>query len=206
MPRRIALSLFDLTGNMVKPWAEAGYECICVDIRHGRSRTEGNITYIGADVMTWLPPRAEYHIAFAFPPCTDLAVSGARWFSEKGLRVRGEAIALVGRAEEICKWTEVPYLIENPVSILSTHWRKPDERFHPYEYGGYLNPPGDGYSKATCLWTGNGFVMPEPRPVPSEGSRMHLLPPSDERADIRSATPPGFAQAVFEANRLRHAA
>ena len=149
MPRNVVLSLFDLTGNMVKPWAEAGYECICVDIRHGRTKTEGNITYIGADVTTWLPPRVDYFITFAFPPCTDLAVSGNRWIREKGLRARGEAITLVGRAEEVCEWAEAPYLIENPVGILSTHWRSPDTLFHPYEYGGYLSPSGDGYSKKT---------------------------------------------------------
>ena len=93
------------------------------------------------------------------------------------------------------------YLIENPVSTVSSYWRKPDYTFAPCDYGGYLNPSGDAYTKRTCLWTGNGFVMPEPRRVfPIEGSRMNRLPPSKDRAALRSVTPKGFAQAVFEAN------
>lgn len=73
--------------------------------------------------------------------------------------------------------------------------------FDPFEYGGYLDPPGDAYTKKTCLWTGNGFRMPAKWPVePTEGSLMHLLPPSEDRANLRSATPQGFANAVFAAN------
>src|SRR5437660_6175840 len=92
-------------------------------------------------------------------------------------------------------------MIENPVSTVSTYWRKPDYSFDPCEYGGYLNPPGDAYTKKTCLWTGNGFVMPQIKQVaPWEGSRMHRLPFSRHRAILRSATPSGFANAVFQAN------
>lgn len=91
-----------------------------------------------------------------------------------------------------------PYLIENPVSTVATYWRKPDHQFDPCDYGGYLDPAGDYYTKKTCLWTGNGFVMPPPKRVePTEGSR---LPATHDRAGVRSATPCGFAQAVFEAN------
>jgi hypothetical protein len=93
-------------------------------------------------------------------------------------------------------------MIENPVSTVSSYWRKPDFTFDPCDYGGYLIPPGDAYTKKTCLWTGNGFVMPKPKAVKAiEGSRMHRLPPSKNRAAPRSVTPKAFAQAVFEANR-----
>lgn len=92
-------------------------------------------------------------------------------------------------------------MIENPVSAVSTYWRKPDYTFNPCDYGGYLTPPDDAYTKRTCLWTGNGFAMPKPKPVkPVEGSRMHSLGPSTDRAALRSITPQGFARAVFEAN------
>ena len=105
----------------------------------------------------------------------------------------------------LAEWTGAPYLIENPVSTVSTYWRAPDHTFDPCDYGGYLIPPGDAYTKKTCLWTGNGFVMPEPKRVrPTEGSRMHRLPPSEERANARSATPKGFARAVFLANVDSH--
>lgn len=188
---------------MVRPWAEAGYLCYCVDLQHPDGETKnGNIVFVGADVRDWLPPLARVKIVFAFPPCTDVAVSGARWFKEKGLSALIRSLQLFDAAVRIAEWTKAPYMIENPVSAVSTHWRKPDYLFDPCDYGGYLYPAGDAYTKKTCLWTGNGFVMPKPKRIhPREGSRMHRLGPSPERANLRSATPKGFAQAVFEANR-----
>ena len=197
------LSLCDRTGNMVRPWAEAGYECICVDIQHDGIRTEGNITFIGADVRFWMPPPRKYEIVFAFPPCTNLAVSGARWFTDKGMGGLMEALEIVEACRRICEWSEAPWMIENPVSTISSYWRKPDHTFDPCDYGGYLNPPGDAYTKRTCLWTGGGFTMPPRMPVtPCEGSKMHRLPPSADRGDLRSVTPRGFARAVMLAQQL----
>ena len=92
-------------------------------------------------------------------------------------------------------------MIENPVSNISSHWRKPDFRFSPHQFTGY--EPDDNYTKGTCLWVGNGFVMPEPWAVEGLGEpddRIHKCPPGPERHNIRSATPMGFARAVFEAN------
>jgi hypothetical protein len=84
------------------------------------------------------------------------------------------------------------------------HIGLPNYRFHPWQYAGWLEEPersAEAYTKETCLWTGNGFVMPDRRPVdPIMGSKMHLLPPSEDRANLRSATPMGFALAVFAAN------
>lgn len=195
------LSLCDRTGNMVRPWADAGYECLCVDIQHEGTRKDGKITWIGADILTWLPPPRYYAIVFAFPPCTNLAVSGARWFRKKGLGGLSKAIDLVETCRRIAEWSEAPWMLENPVSTLSSYWRRPDHIFQPCEYGGYLDPTGDHYTKKTCLWTGNGFRMPPPKPVlPLEGSKMHRLPSSADRSDMRSATPQGFSQAVFEEN------
>jgi hypothetical protein len=202
MARPIVVSLFDLTGNMVKPWADAGFLCYCVDIQHppGEHR-QGNIVRVGADVREWLPPFGPIKILFAFPPCTHVAVSGARWFRDKGLRGLIDSLELFDAAVRLAEWTKAPYLIENPVSTVSSYWRKPDYAFNPCDYGGYLSPIGDAYTKKTCLWTGNGFVMPRPRGVvPVEGSKMHRLSPSKQRVALRSETPRGFAKAVFEAN------
>ena len=202
MSKKIVLSICDRTGNMVKPWLEAGYECWIVDTQHPKGEhRDGNLVRVGADISTFLPPRREYAIAFAFPPCTNLAVSGARWFTEKGLGALHEAIGLVEASRRILEWTDSPWMLENPVSTLATYWREPDYSFNPCEYGGYLNPPGDAYTKKTCLWIGGRFIMPPPKRVmPLEGSKMHMMPPSEERANLRSATPMGFAQAVFETN------
>jgi hypothetical protein len=93
------------------------------------------------------------------------------------------------------------------VSTISSYWRKPDHTFHPYEYTAFeLN---DNYAKKTCLWTGGGFVMPEKqtnRYLGEPDNRIHAAPPSDDRADFRSATPMGFARAVFAAIEKQEAA
>lgn len=203
MSDEIVVSLFDFTGNMVRPWAHAGYTCYCVDLQHSPGNTQvGNIIHVGADVREWLPPYARVKILFAFPPCTHVAVSGARWFRDKGLGSLIQSLQLFDAAVRLAEWTDAPFMIENPVSTVSTYWRPPDYYFDPFEYGGYLSPEGDAYTKKTCLWTGNGFVMPKPRPVAArEGSRMHRIPPSRHRPNLRSVTPEGFARAVFAANR-----
>jgi hypothetical protein len=204
------VSLCDLTGNMVRPWAEAGYDCLCLDLQHSirADRVEqvgtGSITYRWGDVRQFERFRAVF--VAAFPPCTDLAVSGARDFARKGLRRFIDALEVVEACRILCEWSDAPWMIENPVGRLSTAWRAPDFTFDPCDYG-------DPYTKRTCLWMGNGFVMPTSNPVgvpglfgghdavvPIEGSKMHLVPPSAERANLRSETPMGFARAVFAAN------
>jgi hypothetical protein len=175
----------------------------------------GNICLAGADILDWLPPREEYAITFAFTPCTHLAVSGARWFMEKGITGLLDGLRLFRRGVELAEWTGAPWMAENPVCTVSSYFRRPDHTFHPHEYAGYLSDPADrkfeAYTKKTCLWTGGGFIMPVKRPVaPSLGSAIHLMPPTPDRGSRRSITPRGFARAVFEANHTtgndRHAA
>lgn len=198
----IVISLFDYTTNMVRPWAGAGFLCYCVDIKHAPGeQIEENIVRVGADIREWLPPFTPVKALFAFPPCTDVAVSGARWFRDKGLGALVKSLELFDAALRLAEWTKAPYMIENPVSTVSTYWRKPDYIFDPCDYGGYDDEPRDTYTKKTCLWTGNGFIMPNSKRIePVEGSRMHRLAPSIRRQELRSATPEGFAQGVFEAN------
>jgi hypothetical protein len=200
--RGAVLSLCDRTGNMVEPWARAGFDCIAVDIRHTGMEKRGGITFTCADVRYWLPPPRRYAIVFAFPHCTHLAVSGARWFQEKGMNGLTEAVEVVEACRRICEWSEAPWMIENPVSTLSSYWRRPDFFFDPCDYGGWLQPPGDHYAKKTSVWTGNGFRRPEKRRVEALHTEraIHNLPRTPDRGDICSITPPGFAQAVFAAN------
>jgi len=197
--RATVLSCFDQSGNMVRPWADMGYNCICIDLESKGIRQEGNITFVGDDMRTcgFLWNLENVHIAFFFPPCTDVAVSGARWFKEKGLRSLINALELFDVSIRLAEHLGCPYMIENPVSTISTYWRKPDYTFQPWMYG-------DKYRKKTCLWTGGGFVMPKPkyRKEPSgTDSRIHMMPPSPERARLRSITPMGFANAVCDANQ-----
>jgi hypothetical protein len=127
---------------------------------------------------------------------------------------------LVYVARDIAEALGVPYAIENPVSVISTFWRKPDHIFHPFEYGGYLPEDDihpqypeyivarDAYPKKTCYWTGNGFVMPPKKPVPvSPGySKQQLLlgGKSQRTKRIRSLSPRGIAAAIYEANHGTH--
>ncbi len=185
---------------MVKPWAEAGHMCYCLDLQHPSLYSRvGNIIKSDTDVRLWTLPNVEIAIAFFAPPCTDVAVSGARWFKEKGLDSLIRALELFSASIKLAEASGAPWMIENPVSTISTYWRKPDYIFQPWQYG-------DMYSKKTCLWTGGGFKIPRPEYQLNEkpggvDERIWKMAPSPDRAQKRSVTPMGFAQAVFEANK-----
>jgi hypothetical protein len=201
---KIVISLCEQSGNMVRPWANAGYECFAVDLKNDDvtvSVGDGVIHYECANIKEWTPPEKPAKIAFAFPPCTDLAVSGARWFKQKGLHALADAIELVAFCQETMEHLDCPWMLENPVSTLSTHWREPDYKFDPYEYDSYT-PEDERYTKETWLWTGNGFKMPKTNGVNREQSddRIHKMSPSEQRKEKRAKTPTGFAKAVYLAH------
>ena len=224
----IVVSLFDESGNMGRPWAERGATVHCYDIlneyREEHTRGGGRIVWHNRDLMDdnvlkSIGLTAQPDIIFGFPPCTDLAVSGSIHFEKKrkvNPNFQEEATALARQVEKLGNLCGCPWFAENPVSVLSSMWRKPDYLFHPYEYGGYLpeddlHPrwpeyiaPRDHYRKKTCLWAGNGFVMPPKKSLgdPGEDSKQHrkLGGKSAKTKQIRSETPRGFAQAVMEAN------
>jgi hypothetical protein len=206
------LSLCDFTGNFVKPWVEAGYAAVLVDPQHAIDHERDGMTCLARTVEEAMPDIARLvhggDLAFvaAFPPCTDLAVSGAKHFQRKAKESKAMFQARAAIVAEQCRTigalSGVPYMVENPVSVLSSLWGKPDHLFDPLDFTGY--EPGDNYHKRTCLWTGGGFVMPELCPDETLGpadDRIHKAPPGPDRANFRSATPMGFARAVFEANQ-----
>lgn len=190
---------------MVRPWANAGYECWCVDIQHSirKDRDEavgsGVIHFVWGGCRSWrLPVSARNRVAigFGFTPCTHLAVSGARDHQAKGGWLLADALQLFDSVEVAFSFGGFPYMLENPVGRLSSFRRKPNYTFQPWQYG-------DDYTKLTCIWAGNEFRMPLPTrttPPPEVAQKIWLMPPSEERANLRSETPPGFAKAVFEAN------
>lgn len=204
------ISLCDLTGNMVQPWIEAGYQAMLVDPQHGATRTEGPVLKFAGtiedamDGIGALIRSGDVAAVFGFPPCTDMAVSGARWFKDKYAAdklFQAKAVMVAEQCRTIGRLSGAPWFVENPVSVLSSAFGKPQHSFHPWQYSGY--EPSDSYTKKTCLWTGGGFVMPEPFIDPEMGepdNRIHFASPGPERGNIRSATPMGFARAVFEAN------
>ena len=222
--------LYEESGFSAEEWAVNGYDVFCYDILHTEERVEiagtGRKIFVPWDATDPAQNDALYArhaghaaIVLAFPPCTDLAVLGAAWFASKKAanpNYRAEAMALVYVAYNMAEALGCPYAIENPVSVISTQWRKPDHIFDPYEYGGYLpeddvHPaypeyiePRDAYPKKTCYWIGGGFVMPEPRPVPCPPgySKQHrkLGGKSEKTKRIRSASPRGVAKAIYEAH------
>lgn len=222
------ISLFDESGNMVRPWAEAGYRCWCFDIVNEGKPVEhflsgGSINYVAADLddpsWQWTIEDMQPSILFSFSPCTDTANSGAAHFASKLAKdpwCQNRAVARAKLVEKIADRHGVPYMHEHPRSILSTRWRPTDFEFDPSDYGGYLpkddvHPrwpeyiaPRDAYPKRTCIRHGNGFKVPPMRKVEREPgySTQHkkLGGKSAKTKQIRSETPRGWALAVCGSN------
>ncbi len=126
-----------------------------------------------------------WDMLIAFPPCTHLAVSGARWFKDK-LYEQALAIDFVRR---LANAPIARVAIENPIGVLSTRFRKPDQIIQPWQFG-------HGETKATCLWLKN---LPRLSPsciVSGRKARVHKEPPSPERWKNRSRTLHGIAEAM----------
>lgn len=210
--RPVVISLCDRTGNIVRPWAEAGYDCWCVDVQHSIRRDKvkevglGLIRYVWGDARSWrLPAECVGRVRqfFAFPPCPELSCTGARDFKKKGGWMLADAVQLFDSCHVAATYLGASYMIENPATNrLNTHRFPPTYRFHPWQYAGYLEDiEVDNTSKETGLWCGNGFVMPEFNPAPEPHRQdCWMATPSDERADERAETPMGFSRAVFQAN------
>lgn len=183
---KVILDLCGGTGAWSLPYSEAGYEVILFDTKDlGRA---GDVRFLELDSLP-----ENVHGILAAPPCTHLSGSGARWWKGKGDEALIEALSIVDACIRIVHLkTPVFWALENPVGRLTKFLGKPKMYFNPCDFG-------DPYTKKTCLW-GN-FNIPKKSPVlPVEGSKIHLMPPSVERATLRSITPPRFAKAFFEAN------
>ena len=127
----------------------------------------------------------DWDLMIAHPPCTHLAVSGARWFKDK-LQEQESALLFVRRLmkaplERIC--------IKNPISIISTRIRKPDQIIQPRMFG-------HGETKATCLWLKNLSLLTPTNKVDGRTARVHMEPPGPERWKNRSRTFQGIADAM----------
>ena len=133
--------------------------------------------------------RRDWAMIIAFPPCTDLAVSGARWFPEKikdGRQQKSIEFFMLF-ANHPCN----KIAIENPVGIMSTRYRKPDQIIQPYEFG-------HGETKKTCLWLKGLPLLKPTNIVEGRENRIWRMPPSPDRAKLRSETYQGIADAMAE--------
>lgn len=140
---------------------------------------------IGDAIEISQKPGFGWDLMIAFPPCTHLASSGARWFAKKQVEQQ-EAIQFFRRIMD----APIPRIAaENPIGVLSTHYRKPDQIIQPWQFG-------HGETKATCLWL-KGLPLLRPTNVVSgRKPRVHYASPGPNRWKERSRTLSGIAAAM----------
>lgn len=171
----------EFTGAVRDAFNASGHEALSCDLLE--SETPG--PHYRGDVRDLLD--YPWDLMIAHPPCTHLAVSGARHFGEKkrvGFQHMGVSFFM-----SLAK-ADIPRIaIENPVSIISTLWRRPDQVLQPWMFG-------HGETKATCLWLKNLPPLVPTEVVEGREPRVHRMPPSSDRWKRRSATFSGVAQAM----------
>lgn len=128
-----------------------------------------------------------FDLLVAFPPCTHLASSGARWFKDKAK----EQAASLSFVRSLMSAPIPRIAIENPIGVISTKVRKPDQIIQPWQFG-------HGETKATCLWLKNLPPLVPTNIVSGREHRIHLVPPSPIRWMIRSRTYVGIAEAMAQ--------
>ncbi len=141
--------------------------------------------HIQGDVTPLL--RQEWDMIIAFPPCTHLAASGARWFPEK--RRDGRQRQAIDFFMLFANAIAPRVAIENPVGIMSTLWRKPNQIIQPWMFG-------HGETKATCLWLCGLPKLTATEIVSGREARIHRMPPGPDRWKERSRTYKGIAEAM----------
>lgn len=171
----------EFSGRVRKAFQKIGCEAWSCDLLE--SEDSGSNHIIG-DALN-IAYSTHWDLMIAHPPCTHLAVSGARWFKNKQVE---QSLAL----EFVRKLLDAPInriALENPISIISSKIRKPDQIIQPWEYG-------HGETKATCLWLKNLPLLKPTKIVEGRESKVHREPPSPQRWKNRSRTYEGIAEAM----------
>jgi hypothetical protein len=171
----------EFSGTVRDAFIAQGHDAVSCDLLE----TEKPGPHIVGDVRDHL--NDGWDIGIFHPPCTHLAVSGARWFKDK-LTEQAEALQFV---RDLLA-ASIPHIaLENPVSIISSRIRKPDQIIQPWQFG-------HGETKATCLWLKN---LPQLKPtniVEGREARVHRMPPGPDRWKERSRTFAGIAEAMAD--------
>jgi hypothetical protein len=234
---KTALFLFNSSSYAVQPWLDSeDWACVSVDFNdtdhsgsHRRHDDDPNHHRLNIDLSK--PQAAQWideglaslglekpSFILSFTPCTDLSVAGNRHRAAK-LKANPDCIKLAVRQARLVEAWPCPSIVENPVSILSTEWKKPEGYVDPYQFSYLLDdddvhpefpeiyPAGDWYNKKTGLWCQNGAVMPK-----VDSLHKHIRPDevfvgwsklggkSARTKYIRSLTPRGMAKAIYLAN------
>ena len=160
-----------------------GHDAWSCDTQPTRGNPKWHFECSVQDTLRWEDP---FDLLIAFPPCTHLASSGARWFKDKQ-RQQADAIAFARWLinYEYCERVAV----ENPIGILSTQVRKPDQIIQPWQFG-------HGEVKATCLWLKGLPPLVPTNIVNGREARVHRMAPGPNRARDRSKTYQGIADAM----------
>ena len=171
----------EYSGTVRDAFAARGHDAWSCDLLP----TERLGNHIHGDVLQHL--HRNWDLMIAHPPCTHLAVSGARWFKDKQIE-QAEALDFV----HLLMDAPIPRIaLENPISIISSRIRKPDQIIQPWQFG-------HGETKATCLWLKNLPKLLWTNIVEGREARIHKMPPGPDRWKERSRTFEGIAQAMAE--------
>lgn len=178
----------EFSGVVRRAFSDKGIEAWSCDILPCE---DDSSFHLQMDIMDVLRESTEgyYDMGIFFPPCTHLASSGARWFAEKradgrqkdGIDFFMSIISLSSSIKMVA--------VENPIGIMSSLYRKPDQIIQPWQHG-------HGETKATCLWLKNLPPLMPTDIVPGREQRVHRMPPSSDRGRERSRTYTGIAEAM----------
>lgn len=172
----------EFSGTVREAFTLAGHDAWSCDLL---DTEKPSIKHIKGDVLALLDEG--WDLMIAHPPCTHLAVSGARWFKDKKAE-QEQALAFVKTLMD----APIPRIcIENPISIISSRIRKPDQIIQPWQFG-------HGETKATCLWLKNLPKLTPTNIVEGRDAKVHRMPPGPDRWKERSRTYQGIADAMAQ--------
>lgn len=172
----------EFSGVVRRAFRQMGHDAWSCDLLRSEDESEHHLYGDVRQVLT-----QGWDLMIAHPPCTHLAVSGARWFKDKQTE-QTEALSFV------CTLMGAPIpriAIENPISIISSRIRKPDQIIQPWQFG-------HGETKATCLWLKNLPKLIPTNIVEGREARIHRMPPNENRWKERSRTFQGIAEAMAQ--------
>lgn len=172
---------FEESATVREEFAKAGWDAWSCDLQP--TRIPGK--HFQCDIFEVID--LQWDMAIFFPPCTHLASSGARWFKEKG-SLQEDALNIVRRvmACKIPRWA-----IENPVGVISSRIRKPNQYIQPWQFG-------HGETKKTGLWLRNFPKLTPSNIVSGREQRIWKMAPGPDRARERSKTFSGIAKAMAD--------
>lgn len=169
----------EFSGTVRNAFIAKGHDAVSCDILP----TESPGPHLQCDVLTILDQ--DWDMMIAHPPCTHLAVSGARWWKDK----KQEQIEAIAFVQALINAPIPRIAIENPIGKLSSAIRKPDQIIQPWQFG-------HGETKATCLWLKGLPLLVSTNVVDGRENRIHRMPPTADRWKKRSLTYRGIAEAM----------